>query len=79
MKKRVLLPAVLVLILLATIGGRAQRYLASIRGAVTDATGAVVPNADVSAEETSTHFKTAAKTNGAGVYTFAHSTPETTS
>jgi hypothetical protein len=64
------------LILILTSGlGHAQRYLGSIQGEVTDATGAVVPNADVTAEETTTHFKTISKTNASGVYTFGSLNP----
>ncbi|NUQ28102.1 MAG: TonB-dependent receptor [Acidobacteriaceae bacterium] len=70
-------PALLLILLLAVPLGYAQRYLGSIQGQVTDSTGAVIPGAEVVAEETSTHFKTLAKTNGAGAYTFASLNPGT--
>ena len=57
--------------------GHAQRYLGSIQGEVTDSTGAVVPNADVTAEELATHFKTAGKTNASGFYAFPSLNPGT--
>lgn len=54
---------------------QAQRYLGSIQGEVTDSTGAKVSGATVTAEETSTHFKTTSLANGAGVYDFAALNP----
>jgi hypothetical protein len=57
--------------------GHAQRYLGSIQGEVTDSTGAVVPNAEITAEEITTHFKTIGKTNPSGVYTFGSLNPGT--
>ena len=75
MKKHPFLPAVLVLLVLTTTCVTAQRYLASIQGEVTDSTGAVVPNAEVTAEEIATHFKSAVRTNAGGIYTFASLNP----
>ncbi len=56
---------------------RAQVYLGSIQGEVTDSTGAKIPGAMVTAEETGTHFKTTGKTNDAGEYTFGALNPGT--
>ena len=56
---------------------RAQVYLGSIGGEVTDATGAKIPGAAVTAEDIGTHFKTTGKTNEAGAYTFASLSPGT--
>lgn len=55
----------------------AQRYLGSISGEVTDATGAKIPGAVVTAEEASTHFKTTDKTNASGAYSFPALNPGT--
>lgn len=46
----------------------AQRYLGSISGEVTDATGARVPGAQVTATEAATKFKTTVVTKAAGAY-----------
>jgi hypothetical protein len=62
---------------LATITTQAQRYLGSIQGEVKDSTGAVIPNAQVTVQESSTHFKSIATTNGAGAYTFPSLNPGT--
>lgn len=48
-----------------------QTTFASITGTVVDATGAVVPNATVTATNIATNIKTAAKSNEAGAYTIA--------
>ena len=71
------LAVVAIVLTLTSDLGLAQRYLGSIQGEVTDATGAVVPNAEVTAEETTTHFKTVSKTNTSGVYTFGSLNPGT--
>ena len=55
----------------------AQRYLGSIEGEVTDATGAIVPAAKVTVEQTDTHFKTQAATNSSGTYSFPALDPGT--
>jgi hypothetical protein len=43
----------------------------AITGTVTDKTGAVIPNADISATSDSTGITTATKSTGAGAYTFS--------
>lgn len=50
----------------AQLAGKGQ-----ITGVVADKTGAVIPNADVTAENTATTIKATAKTNNAGSYTFS--------
>ncbi len=55
----------------------AQAYLGTIQGEVTDATGASVANATVTAEEVATHFKSTGTTNGSGAYTFSQLNPGT--
>ncbi len=47
----------------------AQTVTGSITGAVTDSSGAVIPDAHVTALNTGTGVKTEANTNGAGAYT----------
>lgn len=59
------------------IPAQAQQYLGTLRGQVTDATGAKVPGAAVVAEEASTHYKTSGVTNSAGEYTFSAVNPGT--
>ena len=71
------LAAVAMVLILTCVRGNAQRYLGSIQGEVTDSTGAVVPDANITAEETATHFKTVGKTNASGVYTFGSLNPGT--
>jgi hypothetical protein len=46
-----------------------------ITGTVTDKTGAVIPNAEVTATNGATGFSTVAKTTGAGGYTFSNLDP----
>src|SRR6266702_2416113 len=48
----------------------AQRTTATIRGTVTDSTGAVVPGANVTAKSEETGFARSTLTNSAGVYSF---------
>src|SRR5919204_409860 len=59
----------LVLVALA-IPSFAQRITASIRGTVTDTTGAVVPGASVTVNNEETGFSRSTVTNGAGAYSF---------
>jgi hypothetical protein len=59
------------LCLLAVAAALAQTTLATITGTVTDASGAVLPNATVTATHADTGFKYTAKTNDAGVYTLS--------
>src|SRR5215469_3886800 len=54
-----------------------QRYLGSIEGEVADATGAKIPGAEITVEETSTHFKSASKSNDSGAYSFPALNPGT--
>ncbi len=56
---------------------KAQVYLGSIEGEVTDSTGAKIPGALVTAEEIGTHFKTTGRTNESGAYNFASLNPGT--
>jgi Carboxypeptidase regulatory-like domain len=69
--------AAAMILIFTCVRGNAQRYLGSIQGEVTDSSGAVVPNAEITAEEVTTHFKTIGKTNASGVYTFASLNPGT--
>lgn len=48
----------------------AQSVTGTITGSVTDSTGAVIPNATVTATETATGIKRNAVSNGAGIFTF---------
>jgi hypothetical protein len=68
---------VIVLLLLAGTPGSAQQYLGTIQGEITDATGARIPGAAVTATENSTHFKRQGATNGAGAYSFPGLNPGT--
>ncbi len=60
----------LLLILAAALPARAQRTTASIRGTVTDATGGVVPGADVTVKGTDTGLTQSTVTNTDGVFSF---------
>src|SRR5882762_10223876 len=57
--------------------GQGQRYLGGIQGEVTDTTGAKVTGAVVTAEETSTHFKSTVTANTAGSYAISSLNPGT--
>ncbi len=58
-------------ILLPVLRGNAQTAgTASIQGAVTDGTGAVIGNADVTATNTATQVKHKATSDGSGLYSF---------
>lgn len=58
-----------VAILLCVPAGLAQTVTGSITGLVTDSSGAVIPNAQVTAQNMSTNVKTQAQTNDSGAYT----------
>jgi hypothetical protein len=60
-----------------TLPMAAQKYLGSISGQATDPTGAKIPGATVTVEESTTHFKTTVITNGAGAYDFPALNPGT--
>src|SRR5467141_856845 len=67
---RALICASLLLFVL-TATGYSQTTFASITGTVTDTTGAVVPEATVTATNVDTNIKTAARSNEVGNYTIA--------
>ena len=56
---------------------RAQQYLGTLAGEVTDISGAKLANADVAATDVTTHFTTRTKTNGSGEYSIPFLTPDT--
>jgi len=58
----------LVLLSAITMLGHAQTITGSVRGTVTDPTGAVIPNATVTATNTATGVSTSTQTNSAGLY-----------
>src|SRR5260370_34174045 len=67
-------------LLLSFVGAvslQAQQYLGTLTGEVTDASGAKIANADVSATDVTTHFTTRTKTNGSGGYSIPFLTPDT--
>jgi len=66
--QRLLLSALVVLL---TVPAFAQRFSASIRGTVTDQSGAVVGNAQVTVKNEETGLTRRVKTNSAGSYSFA--------
>ncbi len=55
---------------------RAQQFLGTLSGSATDATGAKVVGAQVTATDTTTHFVTKGITNDQGTYTLAFLTPD---
>lgn len=67
----------LLLFALYAFPAHAQRYLGSFSGEISDATGAKIPGAVVTATDTTTHFTSKAVTNGTGVYTIPFITPDT--
>jgi len=75
--KRNLLTAGLVVILLGPAGVWAQVGTTSLRGTVTDRTGAVITNAKVSLANVGQSLSREATTNAAGEYEFAALTPGT--
>ena len=68
---------VLLLGFVGTLPLRAQQYLGTLTGEITDASGAKIANADVSATDVTTHFTTRTKTNGSGGYSIPFLTPDT--
>src|SRR5436190_20598048 len=58
------------LLCLAAAPAFAQTGSATVQGAVTDASGAVVPNADVTLTGEATSVTQKTKTNGSGLYVF---------
>jgi hypothetical protein len=69
--------AIVVIGLMASTTVQAQRYLGSIGGDVTDATGAKVPGATIKAVETATNFVTEVKSSADGSYVMAALQPGT--
>ena len=70
MSRRTLWLAALLLAVMA-MPAWAQRTTGTIRGTVTDPTGAVVPGANVTATNTATGFTRTATTNADGLYVFS--------
>ena len=71
MRLRILLPVMAVVAIVCLVGlpvVRAQNIYAAIHGTVTDATGAVVPNAAITVVNTSTNIATTAATDSKGYY-----------
>ncbi|MGB7190028.1 MAG: carboxypeptidase-like regulatory domain-containing protein, partial [Acidobacteriaceae bacterium] len=66
--------AICVLIVL-TCEARGQATTGSITGQVTDSSGAVIPNAAVTATEVDKGVNFRARTNGVGEYTILNATP----
>jgi hypothetical protein len=65
------------LLVMAGAAGRTQTYNGAIRGAVTDGTGAVLPNASITLTDGATHQVRDSKTDSAGVYIFNALRPST--
>lgn len=69
--RRVWSIAVLIAMILVVAGGRAQiAGTASLQGTITDATGAVIPNAKITLTDTTTQVKHEANSDGSGLYSF---------
>ncbi len=70
--KSFLLQSALLLILSISVAGPAlaQSYTGALRGAVTDASGAALPNASVTLTDEATHQVRESSTDGAGFYAF---------
>jgi hypothetical protein len=62
---------------LCNIQANAQQFLGSIKGEVSDPTGARVAGATVVAQDMTTNFKTTAKANATGTYALPSLTPDT--
>ena len=67
----------LLAVLTSSLLARAQQFLASITGNVTDQSGALIPNAIVTFTNVETNTPTIAKANEAGVYNIPFITPGT--
>src|ERR1700739_2151899 len=66
--KRFGLPMFLLFLCLPTLQGLAQTVTGTIRGTITDPSGAIVSGATVTATNTASAVATATKTNGTGEY-----------
>ena len=64
--------SVVAAIALCSVPLLAQQTLGGITGEVTDASGGVIPNAQVALVDEQTSLARSAKTNGAGVYAFVN-------
>jgi hypothetical protein len=60
---------------LSSAAALAQVTTADVSGNVTDASGAILPNATITIENLGTHLKQVQKSNGAGAYTFTFLQP----
>jgi hypothetical protein len=58
----------LIILIAASITGHAQTVTGSVRGTITDPTGAVIPGAQVTATNVDTGVSTSSSTNGDGLY-----------
>ena len=66
--KRLYFSIVPLILLAAALSGISQTVTGAIRGTITDASGAIVPAANVTATNTATGVQTGAKTNQSGEY-----------
>ena len=64
-------------IIAAAASLQAQVYLGTLSGSVSDATGAKIVGASVTATDVTTNFQTKVVTNGSGDYTIPFLTPDT--
>jgi hypothetical protein len=72
-----LVAIVLVMLCGATHSHAQAKYLGAISGTVTDATGATVPGADISAKDTTTQYVSKVVSDSTGAYTIPFITPDT--
>src|SRR5262245_41568547 len=77
MARRVVFALLLVAGLLMGSVTKAQRTQGTISGTVSDPSGAVIPNAEVTASMEGTGFKRTVTTNGSGFYTLTNLDPGT--
>jgi len=63
------------MLLLSALPLRGQAAKASLVGAITDSSGAVVPGADITITEVNTNFSRSATTNESGYYVFSNLNP----